>query len=250
MYQSVETRQFSVASAGIDPVVGNILSFLSLRNEWCYGYGSPVATGAAMNALRFMIALKMLDFNRFEAFPDPNGGVLLSSFHGDDSIEIFFRTDGMFDYAIERPGKEEEIGDNVDESAVVNKIWELSCQPTGNSSDSSNLFTIASRSEDLLASPSKTTMEGYLSWNRSAHVQQVAHYASISHGFTPIYPETLRYIGEYQPANFQRARGSTENVQPPGTTVTTLRLESQTAITNGGSAVNHWLISRSVHSTG
>jgi hypothetical protein len=250
MYQSVETRQFAAASAGIDPIVGNILSFLSLRKGWCHGYGSPVATSAAMNALRFMIALKMLDFDRFEAFPDPNGGVLLSSFHGDDSIEFFFRTDGMFDYAIERPTKEDEIGDNVDESAVIEKIWELSCQTTRNSSDSFNQFTIVSRSEDLLASPSKTTMEGYLSWNPSADVQQVAHYVSILHGFTPTYPETLRYIGEYQPANFQMGRGSTENAQQPGTTVTTLRLGLQTAITNVGSAVNHWPISKSVHSTG
>lgn len=65
-----------------DAVAGEILSFLALPQGWCHGYGRPANINAALRALRFLILLRELEYDRLEVFPDPDGGVLLSAFFG------------------------------------------------------------------------------------------------------------------------------------------------------------------------
>ncbi len=77
-----------------DAAIIKIDSFVDLPNGWHYGEGRG-ATKLAVNSARTMHALLMEhNVNEVEVFPDANGGILLSGYYDEETLEVFCDHDG------------------------------------------------------------------------------------------------------------------------------------------------------------
>ena len=149
-YSAVVPQQFRVPAVNWDPVAAEILSFLRLPKGWHYGKGVPASADAVLGALQFFPLMKGLAFGRFEAFPEIGGGILLSSFHGDNIVEILFRADGRFDVTVERASSFEELesAESIDKVTALGTIWKIGNSTPSRLFNSSIPGTIAEKSVD------------------------------------------------------------------------------------------------------
>ena len=248
MFQTPENRPF--ASVGTDPTIGEILSFLSLPNGWCYGYGRPAPVDSAINALRILSLLRRLGFDHIESFPDPSGAVLLSAFFDEASIGILCKTGSKFDCTIERLDVEVFSEDNVEEDVVISKIWELSCQTPKSSSVYCIHGSTTLQSVVLKALPSKTTMAVSHWSSLSVQSTQVVRYVATFQGSTHNYQETRQYIGESATTNSLKEQDLSWSCPTPVTNVIVSQSEFQIGLTRIGSVESLSRISKYVRQTG
>jgi len=150
-----------------DPVVERILSFGDLPRGWHYGNGRPASRVAIDFALRIIRALKDAGAETVEAFPDIEGGILISGYYNDETVDILCQADGTIDLSHEK-------GDNeiADESAVsfsdsLLYIRRLSWPPQRLSAFSIRNISVI-KSGDLNLSPTAPLLTASLSSTRTA----------------------------------------------------------------------------------
>ena len=81
-----------------DDAVRQIFSFQDLENGWHFGSGSPPSIREISSAVSFVSLLRAAGAEVVEAFPDPEGGILVAGYgENDKSIEILCRGDGTFE---------------------------------------------------------------------------------------------------------------------------------------------------------
>ena len=210
----------AVSSSGVGALVGEVLSFLALPHGWCYGKGGPADLNAVMEALRLLRVLQDLGYDRIEAFPDPAGGVLLSAFYGDDSVEILcLRGGGRYEFVLERNGCEADVRENVDQEHVLGSLWDLSCALPKKSSDCCIQGSTANISIGSKVWHLEIPTTVYLSSTVHAQSLQAGRFAHTYRISTQTFPVSRQYTGEYQQAVSQIMQNLSQTSLVPATNV-------------------------------
>jgi hypothetical protein len=245
MLFNVASFDYVGLSVSTDEIHNEIVSFLELGDNWCYGEGRPATISAVSGALTVLATLRMEGFNRIECFPDPGGEVLLSAFSDDKSIEILSIESDIFNVVVEVPGLADEVIENCDLKTVFEKIRELSCDTPQNSSDYYTQVTTASRRAGFKAPPSRSTTVEFPSSMQSALAQLEQAYALTLGSSMPIQQATLQSSGGYIPESYQSGLSYNNLLPTVGTfaTMTSSGLAIQYAGT--GSEPNPLVISKS-----
>jgi hypothetical protein len=222
------------------PVAAEIISFLRLPGGWHYGKGIPANVDAVFSALQFFRMMKDLAFGRFEAFPEASGGILLSSFHGDNIVEILFRADGRFDVTVERDDSftEVESSENVDKATALGFIWKIANSNPSRLSGSSIQGTIVERSVDSKVLPLETMTTVFRSWSLSVPQRRVVVFANTSLNSTQISQVNHQFTGVSPRQNFHEPSRSFEPHQQQGTSATLSPWVVKTANISTGSNAN------------
>lgn len=152
----------------------NLLVLASLEDGWMRGQGKK-PTAAVMKAVR-VVTDKIYESRpkSIEHFPEINGGLMVSGVFDGYVIDVLCRSDGLFDFCLERQGVCEPDEEAISLDAVINFIQEKSCrhQPSYSYSTQDN---IAKNSADTKVWRSRT--------------QQVAEYLSLSQSARPLLQE-------------------------------------------------------------
>jgi hypothetical protein len=204
------------------PAAAEILSFLRLPEGWHYGRGVPASVDAVFSSLEFFRMMKDLAFGRFEAFPEASGGVLLSSFHGENIVEILFRADGKFDVTVEQEDSFAEIvsAESVDKATALGIIWKIAHSNPSRLFGSSIPGTIVERSVDSKVLPLEIMTTVFRSWSHSVLQRQVVVFANTSLNSTQISQVNHQFTGVSLRQNFHEPSRSFEPHQQQGTSAT------------------------------
>ena len=210
------------STAAFDPVAAEILSFLRLPKGWHYGHGVPATAECALQALQFFRLMRDLAFERFEAFPETAGGILLSSFRGESVVEILFRADGRFDVTVEQADSfaELESAENVDKVTALGIIWKIANSAPSRSSGSSILGTIAEKSIDSKVSPLEILTTVFRSWSLAVPQRQVEVFANIFPNSIEISQANPQFTGGSLQRSFHERSPLFEPYQQQETTAT------------------------------
>ena len=96
----------SIWSNHLDPkqaaLVDRIRSFRNLGEGWHYGDGRGATESAIRSALEIQSNFIRYGARKIEAFPDPDGGILISGYHEEHTIEVFCTDDGRMNILHER----------------------------------------------------------------------------------------------------------------------------------------------------
>ena len=191
-----------------DRILHRILSFLELRDGWHYGEGRGATRPAVDLAIRIKDLLTSFDLEEIEAFPDVNGGILVSGYCDDDIFEIFCGADGNLEieHRIEQDGVFESADVQFDDLAeyLRRKLWE--------SMRLSDFFIpsiTAIRSDDLRVwySSAQLPLERYQSSTPSAPEKKAEPSANTFLCITTRrFPAIPSFSGGSQDQNFQARR--------------------------------------------
>ena len=99
----------------IDPIIRQILSLKFLPDGWHYGEGRGAERTTVDAALRAYRAFQQRGITRIEVFPDVDGGILLSGYYEDETIEILCGPKGNVHVLYER---DDEIAYDEDYASV------------------------------------------------------------------------------------------------------------------------------------
>lgn len=118
-------RFLFTASRVSDATAARIFRLAQLKAGWLFGRGeAPTQTGVT-NALRVLSKLNDIGASNTEAFPTEAGSVVVSGYHGAESVDVTCKSNGKFDYC-------HEVGDEdfVDETdlsfaALISRLREL-----------------------------------------------------------------------------------------------------------------------------
>ncbi len=91
-----------------------ILSFAQLPKGWHYGGGNPAGADTVKLALKVSLLFVEHGAGEIEAFPDVEGGILVSGYRGEDLVDVFCGTNGRLDLLHERNGESLYEKENVD----------------------------------------------------------------------------------------------------------------------------------------
>ena len=221
-YSAVVPQQFRVPAVNWDPVAAEILSFLRLPKGWHYGKGVPASADAVLGALQFFPLMKGLAFGRFEAFPEIGGGILLSSFHGDNIVEILFRADGRFDVTVERASsfEELELAESIDKVTALGTIWKIGNSTPSRLFNSSIPGTIAEKSVNSRVLPLEILTTVFRSWSLVVPQKQVEIFANTFQNSTQTSQVNRQFTGVSLRQNFRERSPLFEPHQQQETTAT------------------------------
>ena len=90
-------RVFAARNVGNNVIADQISSFRHLPGGWHYGEGRGATEQAIEAALQTYALLKHHDARAIEAFPDINGGILVSGYYENEILEVFCGDDGQLD---------------------------------------------------------------------------------------------------------------------------------------------------------
>ena len=189
-----------------DPIIQQILSFKSLPEGWHYGDGRGAEQASIDSALKTYRAFLRRGIRRIEVFPDVDGGILLSGYHEDETLEILCSPAGSINVLHEVD--EEIVYDegcvSVDEATAY--LRDLPWNLIGKSFDYFILDTTVGKRTDSRTwlSMFHQQTEEFLPLMRDVLNRTVAVNADISHRITePTYLENRLYFGDFVSANFQ-----------------------------------------------
>ena len=179
------TRNFFDALSDEDPVTTKIVSFSRLEPGWHFGDGRPPTPCVTALAIRIANLARLNGATSVEAFPDIDGGVLVSAYCRQDTAEILCRVDGRLEFVYER--NDEEV-----DSATVHS-WHDVARLLGalqwRDESSSDFYTqniSAGKRKDIQVSLSKTLLEvGFRSSMPPVSHLETSHYVTISPDITP-----------------------------------------------------------------
>ena len=204
----------------IDPVSQQILSFKFLPNGWHYGEGRGAEQTTVDAALRAYRAFQQRGITRIEVFPDVDGGILLSGYYEDETIEILCGPKGSVHVLYERDDEivYDEDCISVDEATAY--LRELPWNLIRISSDYFTLDISVGKKTDsrvwLSMLPQQT--EAFRQWMLDAPKNSATLNADISDHITALtFPGNLLYSGNFDQENFQIVLDSARNHREPVT---------------------------------
>jgi len=158
---------FSVGSIS-DPITNKIFSFQRLPRGWHYGRGRGASSIVASIALAVVAELRSLGVEKFEAFPEVEGEILVSGYRDDVCIDVTVQLTGMLTYVISKNNVE------IAESKKPIAVWELSAKMGAGNWLPENLFAssiLSTTVKNYPASnplPSRTRTEVAYRWSMNA----------------------------------------------------------------------------------
>lgn len=187
-----------------------IRSFGRLPAGWHYGDGRA-ATNAALS-LALTVAELLPDGNDVEAFPGVDGGILLSAFHGNETLEVRCEPDGGLDFWHEVDDEVVEEQEDVGLATVADYLGGLTWEPKKSNLSAfcilSTTAHVGAGSPASLSGHHLRTPESRFSMSR-ALIQKATESVHTSDSFTLISPVTPRFFGGSTPMrSFQMTVGA------------------------------------------
>jgi hypothetical protein len=180
-----------------DPIASTIMSFTGLRPGWHYGRGTPASSQVATLALSARNSLELLGAEKFEAFPEVDGGILVSAYKDTICVDVLISHNFSINVVVENKDDEIFRKDGLSIDAMVDVVG-ANKWLSDKSSGSYILSTIATRKSDLnhwlLMSPVET--KEYRLYLNVASPTTGAAYVTISGNImSQRYPGTHLYSG-------------------------------------------------------
>jgi len=197
-----------------------IRSFAQLPNGWHYGEGRGATDKAVATAVGANSLLLMHGAHDVEAFPDVEGGILLSGYHGDHTLEILCDPSGRMDML-------HEANDEVVKDRGRVSLEEVDAYIRGLEWTPKNLFvyfiqctSASERDASRVWLSSHPPVEGYRSSTPGALWTIAAENVPISVGTIKASPDTPMFSGESIQVFSRGVAGSHVNLRRPGTPAT------------------------------
>ena len=189
-------------------IAERIRSFSKLQDGWHYGSGIGAVTCAIDGALSISSLLVDYGARNIEAFPDLDGGILVSGYHIRDSLEILCRPDGRIDFAHDVDDERISEQPNVSQETIESYLGELEWRKK-------SLFvsytrsTTAENKDDLRAwlSNLRLTMEEYRYSTHNVVSKWGDANVAISIVSTRALPPIPIFSGESTLLSFQKSAG-------------------------------------------
>lgn len=199
---------------------GRIHSFRDLAHGWHYGEGRGATEIAVEVALTIQRHFLEHGIREIEVFPDLDGGILVSGYHEQHTVDVFCTPDGHTDLLHEVDDKAVYERNTVPMDEIVaylgGLLWE-----TKKLSDSFILKTLATKSSDLRVQHSKThLLAAYPSLTPSVLRNAAERNVSIYDDSTPRQQEIPPSFGDYRLPISQNRLASNTNFQLLATTAT------------------------------
>lgn len=175
-----------------------IRSFGGLEAGWHYGAGVPVTQKAVSIGLQLSNLLSGYEIRAIEAFPDTEGGLIVSVHYGRDLIDISSDANGNLDILREVDGEEIESLEQVNLYSVYQYVQGLKWRRKNFSASFIPSISVSSK-ENLRTQLSKTPRmeQVFQSLNVAVPLLSTAANALTLKNITPeASQETLLYTGQ------------------------------------------------------
>ena len=197
-----------------------IHSFRDLAHGWHYGEGRGATEIAVEAALTIQHHFLEHGISEIEVFPDLDGGILVSGYHEQHTVDVFCTPDGHTDLLHEVDDKAVYERNDVPMDKIVAYLGGL-LWGTKKSFDSFITKNLAIKSSDLRVLHSRTRPpEAYQLLTPSVPGHAVELNASIYEGFIPRQQEIPPSFGDYRLQISQKRLASNTNFQLLVTTAT------------------------------
>jgi len=152
-----------------------LVSFTQLETGWHYGRGAPISELMLSRAFAAYLELMLVGFSQTDAFPCPDGDVLVTGYRRDHYVGVTVHQDATFSFVHEVGDKECCELDNCSLSELKRALLKVSEEIWG-SSDSSIQNYGRGIAVDGATRPLKSpqTETGYLSSLKSVRSLQAA----------------------------------------------------------------------------
>lgn len=203
-----------------DKIRDRIRSFRDLSPGWHYGEGRGATEAAVDTALTVHHHFLENGIRKIEVFPDVDGGILVSGYPGQHTVEVFCTPEGHTNLLHEVDDKEVTERDNLPMDELVAYLGGLLWR-TEKSFDSFIQSILVKQSEGLRALPLKILQRaGCLSLTPSVPENVAERSASIYESFILNEQEALLSFGECERLNSLKALAMNASVHLQETTAT------------------------------
>ena len=198
-------------------ILREIHSFKELPEGWHYGEGNPATQHAISMVVRVYVAFVLKGITRIEVFPGIDGGILLSGYHEEETIEVLCGARGEINLLHEV--RNEVVHD--EDYASADELDEYVRELPWDLRKSSDLFTrdtLVGRSEGLQVwdSANRQTEGAFQRWMQVVPGRRAVLNADISGSITGLnYPENRQYFCGSVLKNYQTVRNSGKNHPVP-----------------------------------
>ena len=214
---SFEDGVFRHAEENTD-IEDEILSFERLPNGWHYGEGRSATKRAIELALEVNLFFAKHSARAVEVFPDVSGGILISGYYENETLEVFCTQDGQINMLHE--GNDEDVvyereGVSLD---ILNTYMEgLLWTSTKSYGFSIRGISVEKRSVSKVWPSKILQMVVYQSSIHNVLKNLAALNVNIySNSIIPIPQEILSYSGELVERSYQRIQNWNTNYPPAG----------------------------------
>ena len=179
-------------------------SFMNLSAGWHYGEGVMISSRAKDSALDVTEILQTNNAQDMDAFPCPDGGVLVSGYYNNDVVYVECLSCGMLDISLEEGKivKDEKTKQNLNdlENFLKGLKWEVKKSCVYSTLNSSTKVL-----DDLQVPLSGIqVMEEFQSLIKNVHSSQAEPYVLIFRNFTKASQEVLPSRGRSMSMNFHK----------------------------------------------
>jgi len=151
----VKSRQLLSVTSETSAFLRSLFGLLNLPNGWYFGKGRAPGIQQVVIAALIGDLMRLAGVEKREVFPCEDGGILVSGYHKEDTIEVFCAPNNIFRFSLERNDEDIEYLEGLTLSAVTDKIRRYSWRKD-KSYGSSTLNTTVEKKGDTKASLSRT----------------------------------------------------------------------------------------------
>ena len=106
--------------------IQKVNSFAGLKEGWRFGEGMPISLDLLESAELLLKEGGRNNILRFNAFPAPDGSVVISFYIEDYTIDLHLETDNSITYSKELRDEEIDYEEEVSFDSAIRKIWNFS----------------------------------------------------------------------------------------------------------------------------
>lgn len=148
-----------------DIFLRSLYDLLLLPKGWYFGKGDAPSLEVIVTAIEIGELFRLAGARKREVFPSADGGILVSGYHNDDTMEVFCGADNKFRFSLERNGEDLDYSEHLTLSMVKDKIWRNSWTQV-NSYDSFTQNTTARKKSDTIVLRSRMPVMAECRWSR------------------------------------------------------------------------------------
>ena len=186
-----------LASSPVDKEIERLLRFGRMKEGWDYGRGKRISFAVIIRAMKILAALRYLGASSAEVFPRVGGGVLISAYQGDITVDANLGAEYKVRLEVESGAQElySEADLDIDQAIAIVRDNEWLSRPISDLSTQRTILVWSSHGSSQALSRSPVTTEQYQSFNNLVLINQASAFASIYQSTTTqTFPVTHPYF--------------------------------------------------------
>ncbi len=148
-----------------DVFLRSLYDLLLLPEGWYFGKGTAPSLKLIAIAIEIGDLIRLAGARKREVFPGADGGILVSGYHKDDTMEVFCGADNKFRFSLERNGEDLDYSEYLTLSMVKDKVRRNSWTQVNSYGFFTPNTTVRSKS-DTKASRSRTPVMRECRWSQ------------------------------------------------------------------------------------